>query len=165
VDDLEQHFLVDPVALAWIATRLGARPGERVMELGAGAGSVAAALRRTVAEGDLTLVELDLRWADRLRTRFPAARVVADDWRRAWARLPVPDRLVVSLPATHAQAVLDAIAARPPAVTVLAVAAGCELRLPAALEVTERRALPADAFDPPQPFAGEAWVVRAARRG
>jgi 16S rRNA A1518/A1519 N6-dimethyltransferase RsmA/KsgA/DIM1 with predicted DNA glycosylase/AP lyase activity len=159
---LEQHFLVDGDALAWIVERLDPQPGEVVVELGAGAGTIAAALRRVVAARDLVLVELDPGLADGLRRSFPGVRVEGADWRTAWSALPAPDALVVSLPDAHVAAVLHAIATRPPRVAVVAVAAGRSERLPHGLVRTAQRALPRRAFAPPQPFDGEAWVLRRA---
>jgi protein-L-isoaspartate O-methyltransferase len=160
VPGLEQHFLVDPHALAWFVAELGPRPDELVVELGAGAGTIAAALLRVVAPASLTLVEVDPTLAEGLRHAFPGVRVVADDWRAAWPALPPADALVVSLPDAHVPAVIDAVAARPPRVAVVAVAAGRVPRLPPGLDLTARRTLPRTAFDPPQPFGGEAWVLR-----
>jgi len=162
VGDLEQHFLTDPDALAWVVAQLDPRPGERVVELGAGAGTIARALARAVAPSDLTLVELDPRLADRLRARFPGTRVLAEDWRRAWRRLPPPDALVVSLPHAILPAVLAAVAERPPRVAVVAVAAHAPPELPRGLRRTAAHPLPADAFRPRQAFDGVAWVVRPA---
>lgn len=162
VADLEQHFLRDAAALAWIVDQLDPRRAERVVELGAGAGTVAGALLRRVAVADLTLVELDPALAAGLRRAFPGARIEADDWRTAWPGLGPLGGLVVSLPDAHAQGVIDAIADRPPRVTLLAVAAGRSLLLPASLSCTARRPLPAAAFDPPQPFDGELLVLRPA---
>lgn len=159
---LEQHFLTDPGALAWIVAELDPRPGERVVELGAGAGTIAAALWRRVAPTDLTLVELDPELAAGLRARFPGAHVLPEDWRDAWQRLPAPDVLVVSLPHALVPAVLAVVAGRPPRVAVVAVAADAPPPLPAALRRTAVCPLPAGSFRPPQPFEGAAWVIRPA---
>jgi 16S rRNA A1518/A1519 N6-dimethyltransferase RsmA/KsgA/DIM1 with predicted DNA glycosylase/AP lyase activity len=164
VADLEQHFLTDPEALTWIVATLDPRPGERVVELGAGAGTIARALARAVRPADLTLVELDPRLADGLRRRFAGVRVLAEDWRRAWRRLPPPDALVVSLPHALVAAVLAAVAERPPRVTVVGVAAEAPPRLPRGLRLTATRPLPAGSYRPPQPFDGAAWVIRPAER-
>jgi len=165
VGDLEQHFLTDPEALAWIVAELGPRPGEHVVELGAGAGTVALALSRAVAPADLTLVELDPRLAADLRERFGAARVLAEDWRRAWRRIRPPDVLVVSLPHALVPAVLAAAAAAPPRVAVVAVATDDPPNLPRGLVRTATRPLPRTSFEPPQPFDGAAWVLRPDRHG
>lgn len=160
--DLEQHFLTDPDALAWIVAQLDPRPGERVVELGAGAGTVARALLCAVAAADLVLVELDGRLAEGLRAALPGVQVHHADWRRVWPDLPPPDAVVVSLPHALVLAVLTALARRPPRVAVVAIAANRPPRLPAALVRTAVRPLPATAFEPRQPFDGEAWVVRPA---
>lgn len=164
VPELEQHFLTDPDALAWIVAQLDPRPGERIVELGAGAGTVARALLGTVAAADLTLVELDGRLAADLRATLPGVQVRNADWQRAWPDLPQPDAVVVSLPHALVPAVLTALARRPPRVAVVAVAAAQPPRLPRTLARTAVRRLPAAAFEPRQPFDGEAWVVRPAPR-
>lgn len=162
VPDLEQHFLTDPDALAWIVAQLDPRPGERIVELGAGAGTVARALLRTVAAADLTLVELDGRLAADLRAALPGVQVRNADWQRAWRDLPEPDAIVVSLPHALVPEVLTALARRPPRVAVVAIAADRPPRLPRVLARTASLRLPAAAFEPRQPFDGEAWVVRPA---
>jgi protein-L-isoaspartate O-methyltransferase len=161
---LEQHFLADPEALAWIVAEVDVRPDDDVVELGAGAGTIAAALLRGTAPASLTLVELDAALADRLRGAFPTARVVAADWRAAWPTLPAADVLVVSLPEAEVGSALDAIAERAPRVAVVAVAAGRMARLPSGITLTASRPLPRTAFAPPQPFDGEAWVLRPSSR-
>jgi protein-L-isoaspartate O-methyltransferase len=161
---LEQHFLADPEALAWIVAEVDVRPDDDVVELGAGAGTIAAALLRGAAPASLTLVELDAALADRLRRAFHTARVVAADWRAAWPTLPTPDVLVVSLPEAEVGSALDAIAERAPRVAVVAVAAGRMARLPSGITLTASRPLPRTAFAPPQPFDGEAWVLRPSSR-
>jgi len=72
---MEQHFLVSPEALEVLVRHAGIRPTDRVVELGAGSGTVAAALPPCA----LTLVELDAELAENLRRRFPEARVVQGD--------------------------------------------------------------------------------------
>ncbi|MBI3616540.1 MAG: ribosomal RNA small subunit methyltransferase A [Candidatus Omnitrophica bacterium] len=63
-----QHFLVDPKALARIAETVGAAPGERVLEIGAGLGALTEALLETSPH--LTGVERDPRFAKILESRF-----------------------------------------------------------------------------------------------
>jgi len=162
VGHLEQHFLCEPEALAWVVAQLDPRPGERVVELGAGSGTVAAALRTRVAASDLTLVELDPALADGLRTGFPGVRVVAADWCDAWPALAPVDLLVVSLPHGLVAEVLATALAAPPRAIVAAVAPHRPPNVPPALRLVARRPLPRTAFSPPQPFDGEAWVLRPA---
>lgn len=158
--DLEQHFLSDAEALAWVVAQLDPRPGERAVELGAGRGTIAAALRPRVAAEDLTLVELDPRLAAGLRRRFPSARVAEGDWREVWAGLGRIDLLVVSLPNAWVSAALAAAAASPPRVVVAAVARERPPAVPEPFVVGARLSLPPESFSPPQPFAGEAWALR-----
>src|SRR5690606_3243799 len=54
---LGQHFLVDPNTVRRIARLAGVGPGDRVVEIGAGLGSLTLALAETGA--DVTAVELD----------------------------------------------------------------------------------------------------------
>lgn len=63
-----QHFLVDPQALARMAATVGAAPGERVLEIGAGLGALTEALLETGAR--LTAVERDPRFSRILEDRF-----------------------------------------------------------------------------------------------
>lgn len=56
----------------------GLGPGARVLELGAGTGTLTRAiLRRGVAPSDLFIVEQNPRFAEALRSRFPGCQVVA----------------------------------------------------------------------------------------
>lgn len=83
-------------------------PGERVVEVGPGAGALTLALARRGV--DLVAVELDRAWADRLRSRLraagqPGVRVVAADF--CAYRLPdEPFRVVGSLPFGRTSAIL-----------------------------------------------------------
>lgn len=64
-------------------------PGEVVVELGAGTGTVSAALAaRGVQPRNLALVELDRDMQDRLRTRFPDSLVIGGDAMRLTDLLP-----------------------------------------------------------------------------
>jgi 16S rRNA A1518/A1519 N6-dimethyltransferase RsmA/KsgA/DIM1 with predicted DNA glycosylase/AP lyase activity len=106
VNPLSQYFLTAPGKLAALVDAAGIRPTDRVVELGAGAGTVAAALPPCTS---LTLVELDPRYAAELRRRFPGAAVVEGDALELVERLPcdvllgnlphdVTDRLLPMLP-------------------------------------------------------------------
>jgi 16S rRNA (adenine1518-N6/adenine1519-N6)-dimethyltransferase len=86
---LGQHFLIDPNLARRIASLAGAGPGDRILEIGAGLGSLTVALARSGAE--VLAVEVDQRVAEALReavATYPAAHVlVADaldvDWAEA----------------------------------------------------------------------------------
>jgi 23S rRNA (adenine-N6)-dimethyltransferase len=90
-----QHFLRSQALAADLVRDAGVRPDELVLDLGAGGGrltaELAGAARRVVA------VELDSRWAQHLRARWPNVDVVQTD--AASAQLPrEPFRVVANLP-------------------------------------------------------------------
>ena len=68
---LDQHFLCNPEKIARLVDAAGIREGDRVAELGAGVGTVAAEVPE---EASLTLVELDPALCARLRERFRISR-------------------------------------------------------------------------------------------
>ena len=76
---LGQHFVVDPEVVRRIARISGARPGDRILEIGAGLGSLTLALVETGA--DVLAVEVDSRCAAALRhvLRGTAVTVIEDD--------------------------------------------------------------------------------------
>jgi 16S rRNA (adenine1518-N6/adenine1519-N6)-dimethyltransferase len=74
---LGQHFVVDPNTVRRIARVAGVGPGDRVVEIGAGLGSLTLALLETGAE--VTAVEVDPRLAAVLREVAPGARIVEGD--------------------------------------------------------------------------------------
>jgi 16S rRNA (adenine1518-N6/adenine1519-N6)-dimethyltransferase len=77
---LGQNFLVDPELRDRIAEALGAGPGDDVLEVGAGAGTLTVALARTAAR--VVAVELDRRLVHALRTAtkgLPNVEVVEGD--------------------------------------------------------------------------------------
>ncbi len=101
VKALGQHFVVDPNTVERIARLAGVGPGDKVVEIGPGLGSLTLALASTGAQ--VVAVEVDGRLAAVLRTVVPASvRVVeADarqvDWREVLgASGPWP--LVANLP-------------------------------------------------------------------
>jgi 16S rRNA A1518/A1519 N6-dimethyltransferase RsmA/KsgA/DIM1 with predicted DNA glycosylase/AP lyase activity len=70
-----QYFLTNPALLQRIVDAAGIRPSDRVVEIGAGVGTVA----RALPECDLTLVETDPRAINILEAEVPRARVVLAD--------------------------------------------------------------------------------------
>jgi len=84
-----QHFLADPNLARAIARESGAGPGDRILEVGAGLGSLTVALAETGAE--VLAIEVDralLPALNEVTTGFPSIRVVREDAARAdWGAL------------------------------------------------------------------------------
>jgi 16S rRNA (adenine1518-N6/adenine1519-N6)-dimethyltransferase len=99
---LGQNFLVDPALARRIAQLAGVGPGDRVLEIGAGLGSLTLALAATGAA--VTAVEVDRRLIPALTevtVGWPDVRVVrADAMRASWASMleGEPWALVANLP-------------------------------------------------------------------
>ncbi len=99
---LGQNFLVDPALARRIAQLSEAGPGDRVLEIGAGLGSLTLALAATGAS--VTAVEVDRRLIPALTevtAGWPDVRVVrADAMRASWASMleGEPWALVANLP-------------------------------------------------------------------
>lgn len=98
---LGQNFLADPNTAERIVRLAGVGPGDRVVEIGAGLGSLTVALAG--GDVDLIAVEMDRRLAHVLRTEAapPGVRVVEGDALRLdWGAVLGPGswRLVANLP-------------------------------------------------------------------
>ena len=74
---LGQHFLFDPRILGRIADALEPVPGETVLEIGPGRGTLTAVLASRV--GRLIAIEKDQELVPALRSRFPQVEVVEGD--------------------------------------------------------------------------------------
>ena len=87
---LGQNFVVDPNTVERVARLAGVGPGDRVVEVGAGLGSLTVALARTGAE--VTAVEIDHRLVCELPSLVPGTvRVVeADALRCDWDEILPP---------------------------------------------------------------------------
>jgi 16S rRNA (adenine1518-N6/adenine1519-N6)-dimethyltransferase len=97
--DLGQHFLVDADALARLVAAAGLRPGDVVLDVGAGEGAITRRLAEAVApDGRVVAVEVDARLAAGLRAR-----------RWAGVRVVEADILAMDLPSD-----VDAVVANPP---------------------------------------------------
>ena len=83
---LGQNFVVDPNTVRRIARLAEVGPGDHVVEIGAGLGSLTLALLETGAR--VTAIELDDGLVEVLRETVPAAEIVAGDARQLdWAAL------------------------------------------------------------------------------
>ena len=119
---LGQHFVVDPNTVRRIARVAGVGPGDRVVEIGAGLGSLTLALLETGA--GVTAVEVDPRLAEVLREVAPAARVVEGDALSLdWAALlgDGPWALVANLPYNVASPLVADLLDGVPAITRMLV--------------------------------------------
>jgi 23S rRNA (adenine-N6)-dimethyltransferase len=166
-----QHFLRSSALAAGIVRAAGIRPGELVVDLGAGTGMLTSALARAGAR--VVAVELDPVLAARLRERFPT--VIEGDARRvAFPREPY--RVVANLPFDGATEILrrlfdDRRLVSADVIVQWEVAAKRAAVWPstavgviwaASFELTLVRRLQREAFAPPP--AVEAGVLRAVRR-
>ncbi|GAA4891023.1 rRNA adenine N-6-methyltransferase family protein [Saccharopolyspora cebuensis] len=154
----EQYFLVSPEKLALIYDAAGIRPSDRVVEIGAGVGTVA----RTMPPcQSLTVVEFDRNLIDHLRRNVPHANVIHGDGLRA-ARDMAFDVLVSNLPNLVTESLIDILPELSFRVAVMAVGEHADLgRLPAEFKVTEVATISGTDFRPAQPSVSR--IVKVAR--
>lgn len=172
-----QHFLRSQSLAAELVRDAGIRPGDLVVDLGAGSGrltgELAAVARRVLA------VELDPRWVKHLRGRWPNVDVVEAD--AAVVRLPRREfRIVANLPFDGTNAILRHLL-DDPAVPLLradlvvqwGVAVKRALPRPSTVngvvwgawhEFAVERRLPPTAFQPPPSVDAAVLVVRRRER-
>lgn len=98
-----QHFLRSSALAAELVRDAGIRPDDLVLDLGAGSGRLTAELARQARR--VVAVELDSRWAETLRGRWPNVDLVAGDATRV--ALPAePFRVVANVPFDRTTAIL-----------------------------------------------------------
>jgi 16S rRNA A1518/A1519 N6-dimethyltransferase RsmA/KsgA/DIM1 with predicted DNA glycosylase/AP lyase activity len=153
--DWEQYFLVNPEKIALIVEAAGIQPTDRVIEIGAGAGTVARHLPPTA---DLTVVELDDRLIPHLRRNVPSAVVVNDNALAVVRRQPA-DVLICNLPTTVTRkllADLDQLSFRTAVISVGSLDHVEDLT--SRYRVTELAPITGTDFRPPQPVIS--YLVR-----
>jgi 23S rRNA (adenine-N6)-dimethyltransferase len=166
-----QHFLRSSALAADIVRAAGVRPGELVVDVGAGTGVLTAALAR--ADARVVAIEVDPDLAARLRQRFP--QVVEGD--ALLVPLPrEPYRVVANVPFDGATSILRRLLADPSLVTADVIlqwevaakraavwpSTALGVRWGAAFELALVRRVPREAFAPPP--AVDAGLLRASRR-
>lgn len=155
----EQYFLVSEEKIRLIMRAAGIRPNDRVIEVGAGAGTVA---RHVPKCRQLTAVELDDRLIELLRRNVPNAEILRGDALIEVQRLPI-DVLISNLPNMVTEsliAILPRLAFR---VAVLAVGEESDIaQLTPEFEVTEVTTIHGRDFRPPQPTISR--IVRVTPR-
>lgn len=167
---LGQNFLVDPNMARWIVSQLDAQPGDTVVEVGPGTGSLSEHLAGNVRR--LVLIEFDARLAGFLRERFrdvPGVEVHHADGARFDPR-PLfkyrPAKFLGNLPYSSGGAIMKNMLGRPhpfsravvmlqkEVIDRLAATPGSDaygvlsLRVQVDWEVAPLRTVPPDAFHP-----------------
>ena len=145
---LEQYFLVSGDKLSKLIDAAGIRPTDHVVELGAGAGTVARVI--PLCES-LTAVELDTRLRDLIRQSVPHARVLQGDALELVKSLKF-DVLIGNLPTTVTESLLGLMPQLSFRTAVLAVAESTDLAaISPTFTWTEVTTITGDDFRPPQP--------------
>jgi hypothetical protein len=144
----EQYFLTSKPKLSLLMAAAGITRDDRVLELGAGAGTIA---RELPACKSLTLVELDERLIGILRKSVPWAEVIQGDALALVQEIPF-DVLIGSLPNVVTESLIDQMSQLSFRTAVLAVGEATDLgRLEPAFSVTEVTTISDDDFTPAQP--------------
>ncbi|WP_431910611.1 rRNA adenine N-6-methyltransferase family protein [Amycolatopsis thermoflava] len=156
--EFEQYFLVSPEKLSLLLSAADIQPDDRVLEVGAGAGTVARTLPSCKS---LTLVELDDRLIEILREAVPHAQVIQGDALRLVHELPF-DVLIGNLPNIVTESLIDTLPSLSFRTAVLAVGQSANLdRLRGSYTVTEVTTISGDDFRPSQPSVSR--IVKVAR--
>ncbi len=163
---MEQHFLTAEAKLGVLIRAARIRPGDRVLELGSGGGTVAAALKRHAPPCTLTLVELEPQLVEGLRAAFPDATVLQEDALDVLARTEA-DIILSNLPHALTGAVLTRLNRKTFRRAVVAVHERDDLKVSAraaeTLILKPLTTLDERDFTPPQPFKSKLMLVTPQR--
>jgi protein-L-isoaspartate O-methyltransferase len=158
--DFQQYFLVSPRKIAKIFDAAGIEPNDRVLELGAGVGTVA---RHAPRCRSLTVVEYDPRLIGHLRANVPGATVIQGDALEVIREIPF-DVLVGNLPNYVTESLIDILDSLSFRTAVLAVGESTDLeRLRPRFALTEVTRISGDDFLPSQPSVSR--IVKVAETG
>ncbi|WP_084216770.1 rRNA adenine N-6-methyltransferase family protein [Pseudonocardia spinosispora] len=144
----DQYFLSSPEKLALLVQAADIRASDAVVEVGAGIGSVARVLP---ASASLTLIELDDRFTDILRSRFPHATVIQGDALTLLHHVPC-DVLLSNLPREPTEKVIGVLPRLAVRTAVIATGENPDLTpLDGYFESEVVTSIGGDDFRPPQP--------------
>jgi 16S rRNA A1518/A1519 N6-dimethyltransferase RsmA/KsgA/DIM1 with predicted DNA glycosylase/AP lyase activity len=151
----EQHFLVSPEKLSKLVAAAGIRATDDVLEVGAGAGTVARELPKSRS---LTVVELDERLIGLLQRNAPHARVLQGDALQIIQEFSF-DVLIGNLPHAVTESLLKLMPSLSFRIAVLAVGESTDLdSLGSDFSWSEVARITGDDFIPPQ--TGVSRLVR-----
>ena len=159
--DMDQYFLSAPDKLAIIGTAAGIRITDRVVELGAGVGTVA---RTLTPCSRLTVIELDERLIPDLRRNVPNAEVInADGVGLLRTREVEADVIISNLPWQVTEELIEVLPQLSFRTAVLAVGSIDALdQLPPDISHQFLAVIEGDDFVPPQPVAS--YLLQAVRQ-
>ena len=163
---MEQYFLTSPEKLGALVRAANICPGDRVLELGSGGGTVAAALARYAPPCTLTLVELEPHLVEGLRTAFPDATVLQEDALDVLARSEA-DIILSNLPYALTGAVLTRLNHKTFRRAIVAVHERDDVKLltheAENLILEPLLTLDEHDFTPPQPFRSKLILITPQR--
>jgi phospholipid N-methyltransferase len=144
----DQYFLSAPDKLELLVAAAGIQPTDRVVEIGAGIGSVARVLPDCAS---LTLIELDERLVKVLRRNVPQATVIQGD---AFALLPsiACDVLLSNLPTVQTARLLDLLPSLAVRTAVVTTSHSSMPDAPEGFTVQQLTSIGGNDFIPPQPI-------------
>lgn len=154
----EQYFLVSPDKLSLLFRAADIHPDDRVVEVGAGAGTVA---RHMPPCKTLTVIEFDRRLIDILRANAPNANVIHGEALDLVQRVPF-DVLIGNLPNVITESLIEMLPNLSFRTAVLAVGENAKLdRLPTDFEIAEVTTISGEDFRPSQPTVSR--IVKVTR--